>query len=239
MVKLTAFLSLIFFTFMYSANAQSPNTLTEDEKNDGWMLLFDGETTEHWRGYNQDGFPEETWHIEEDALVFRPSESAQGTDIITKKKFKDFILKLEWQIEEGGNSGIFYYVLEQPDQTIYWSGLEVQILDNENHPDANMGVNGNRKAGSLYDLIPAEPQNANPYGEWNSVQIISQDAKVEHWQNGEKVLEFERWTPEWFEMLRNSKFLEHPEFGAMQEGHLGLQDHGDVVKFRNIKVKEL
>lgn len=239
MVKLTAFLSLIFFTFMYSANAQSPNTLTEDEKNDGWMLLFDGETTEHWRGYNQDGFPAETWHIEEDALVFRPSESAQGTDIITKKKFKDFILKLEWQIEEGGNSGIFYYVLEQPDQTIYWSGLEVQILDNENHPDANMGVNGNRKAGSLYDLIPAEPQNANPYGEWNSVQIISQGAKVEHWQNGEKVLEFERWTPEWFEMLRNSKFLEHPEFGAMQEGHLGLQDHGDVVKFRNIKVKEL
>lgn len=240
-MKLPNILSFLFLTAIFTGtmNAQNHNSLTEQEAADGWILLFDGETTEHWRGYNMEGMPEQGWVAEDGTLVFKPDESTSQADIITKEIFKDFEFKIDWLIEEGGNSGIFYHVLEQPSQAIYWSGLELQILDNENHPDANRGVQGNRKAGSLYDLIPAEPQNTKPYGEWNSVTIISKGAHIEHWQNGEKVVEFERWTPGWFEMLRNSKFVGHPEFGAMHQGHLGLQDHGDVVKFRNIKIKPL
>lgn len=207
-----------------------------------WMVLFDGTSTEHWKQYNEDNFPQVGWVIEGDELVFRPEPGpdwTSGSDIITRQKFSDFDLRLEWMVEEGGNSGIFYHVLEQPTQAIYWSGLEMQILDNENHLDATQGVDGNRKAGSLYDLIPANPQNTRPHGEWNEVRIISKGPKVEHWMNGEKVLEFERWTVEWFELLRNSKFSSYNEFGAMPSGHIGLQDHGDVVKFRNIRIREL
>lgn len=232
----------LWITMTNPMNAQSQNNLSEEEKADGWILLFDGDSAEHWRGYNMEGFPENGWTVKEGALVFEPSESPEGSgpaDIITKEMFGDFDLRLEWQIEKGGNSGIFYHVLEQPTQAIYWSGLEFQILDNEYHPDADRGIAGNRKAGSLYDLIPAEPQNTKMYGEWNTVRIISNGPKVEHWQNGEKIVEYVRWTPEWFEMIRNSKFAGHPEFGAMQEGHIGLQDHGDRVLFRNIKIKRL
>lgn len=235
---LTLFLTL---TITYMVQAQH-NTLTEEEIADGWMLLFDGESMEHWRGYNMDELPDMGWHIDDGTMVFQPPQSETSVpdlDIITREKFSDFMFKIEWKLEKAGNSGIFYHVLEQPTELIYWSGLEMQILDNINHPDAEQGIAGNRKAGSLYDLIPADPQNAKPYGEWNSVTIISDGSHVEHWQNGEKVLEYERWTPEWFEMIRNSKFNGHPEFGAMHEGHIGLQDHGDVVKFRNIKIKKL
>ncbi len=231
----------LFFTMAYSINAQN-NTLSEEEKSEGWILLFDGESAEHWRGYNMDVLPDKGWTVKEGELIFQPPESddwSTQSDIITKEKYKDFEFKLEWQIEKGGNSGIFYHVLEQPTQAIYWSGLEYQLLDNEYHPDAEMGISGNRKAGSLYDLLPADPQNTKPHGEWNTVRIISEGAKVEHWQNGEKIVEYERWTPEWFEMIRESKFSGHPEFGAMQEGHIGLQDHGDLVKFRNIKIRRL
>jgi hypothetical protein len=217
------------------------NQLTEQEVEDGWTLLFDGESTEHWRGYNMDAFPENGWQAEDGLLVFRPSDSGEwtsGLDIITRETFSNYEFKIEWMIEESGNSGIFYHVLEQ-DRAIYWSGPEMQILDNINHPDADQGVNGNRKAGSLYDLIPAEPQNTRPHGEWNSVKIVSDGPVIQHWQNGEKVVEYERWTPEWFDMLHESKFNCFPEFGAMRDGHIGLQDHGDVVKFRNIKIREL
>ncbi|MGF1671613.1 MAG: DUF1080 domain-containing protein, partial [Balneolaceae bacterium] len=207
-----------------------------------WEVLFDGTSIDHWRVYNGDSFPDQGWVIRDDALVFEPPQGddwTSGLDIITKEKYENFHLKLEWQISEGGNSGIFYGVLEQPTQAIYWSALEFQILDNINHPDADQGIDGNRKAASLYDLIPAEPQNTKPHGEWNSVEIIVNGAHVEHWQNGEKVVEFERWTPEWFEMIRNSKFECHNEFGNVRNGHIGLQDHGDVVKYRDIQIKRL
>lgn len=219
--------------------SETMNNLTQQEVNDGWELLFDGETTDQWRGYGMDEFPEEGWVIEDDILVFRSPESGvSGLDIITKEKYSDFEMELEWMISEGGNSGIFYHVLEQ-ERAIYWSGPEFQILDNENHPDADQGVDGNRKSASLYDLIPANPQNTNPYGEWNSVRIVSDGPTIQHWQNGEKVLEYDRWTEDWFNMLHESKFNCYPEFGAIREGHIGLQDHGDEVKFRNIKIREL
>lgn len=219
--------------------SESMNSLSQQEINDGWQLLFDGESTEHWRGYGMDEFPSEGWVVEDDLLVFRAPESgSSGLDIITKETYSDFELTLDWMISEGGNSGILYHILEQ-DRAIYWSGPEFQILDNVNHPDATQGVNGNRKSASLYDLIPAQPQNTNPFGEWNSVRIVSNGPVIEHWQNGEKVLEFERWTQEWFDMLHNSKFNCYPEFGAIRNGHIGLQDHGDEVKFRNIKIRAI
>ncbi|MDZ7773717.1 MAG: DUF1080 domain-containing protein [Balneolaceae bacterium] len=215
---------------------QEHNTLTDEERQEGWQLLFDGSSSEGWRGYNEESFPQQGWTTD-GMLTIHPGEG--GGDIITTEQYADFELKLEWRVEEAGNSGVFYHAIEQPTQPIYWSAPEMQILDNENHPDATRGEDGNRMAGSLYDLLPAQPQNAHPHGEWNSARIVIKGSLVEHWQNGEKVLEYERWTPEWYEMLRNSKFVDHPEFGDAREGYIGLQDHGDTVNFRNIKIREL
>ena len=242
-----AFTITVFSTLFYGCagdnsnteDSQSMTSTTENDSNGEWQVLFDGESTDHWRGYGMDDFPEEGWVIEDNALVFRAPESgSSGLDIITKETYSDFELTLDWMISEGGNSGIFYHVLEQ-DRAIYWSGPEFQILDNVNHPDANMGVDGNRKSASLYDLIPAKPQNTLPAGQWNSVRIISDGPIIQHWQNGEMVVEYERWNQEWFDMLHESKFNCYPEFGAIRSGHIGLQDHGDEVKFRNIKIRSL
>jgi hypothetical protein len=218
------------------------NQLTEQEISEGWQLLFDGVSMDQWRVYNQPNIPGESWRVEDGLMVFRPQKTGDwtsGLDIITKETFSDFEFMVEWQISEAGNSGIFYHVIEQPNKALYWSGPEMQILDNENHPDANMGMDGNRKAGSLYDLISADPQNAKSYGEWNQVKIVSNGPVIEHWQNGEMIVRYERWTDEWSEMVANSKFAEHPEFGQAKEGHISLQDHGDVVMFRNIKIRRL
>lgn len=233
-------LSLLMICSISMSYAQSNNMLSQKEKADGWELLFDGKSTDKWRAYNSDSFPSDRWKVRDGAMVFEPAEvdgAEGGQNIITKKKYRNFHLKMEWQIAEGGNSGIFYGVLEQPDQQIYWSAPEMQIVDNE----IFYGDSGTAEqtAGSLYDLVAAEPQNVKPAGEWNSVQIIVDGAHVEHWQNGEKVVETERWTPEWFEMIRNSKFECHNEFGNIRNGHIGIQDHGGVVKVRNIKIKTL
>ncbi len=216
------------------------NTLTEQEISDGWELLFDGASMEHWRVYNQEAIPA-GWVVEDGAMVFDPEQrnDQYGLDIITKETYGDFELKLEWWLSEAGNSGIFYHVIEQEDKALYWSGPEMQILDNENHPDADQGVDGNRKAGSLYDLIPAVPQNAKPNGEWNSVKIVAKGDVIEHWQNGEMVLSFDRSTEEWKNLVAGSKFAPHPEFGTAAEGHIALQDHDDLVKFRNLKIRPL
>lgn len=229
--KAVTWLALLVVT-MLPAFAQDEN----------WIILFDGSSTEHWRQYGHDSFPASGWVIEDDALVYRPQQNpggVSGGDIITRQTFQDFELELEWLVEEGANSGIFYHALEQPDQAIYWSALEMQVLDDENHPDSFLGVNGNRQAGSLYDLLPINPKTVNPHGQWNQARIVSKGPVIEHWLNGEMVLRFERWTVEWFAMLRQSKFSTHNEFGAMRSGHIGLQDHGDVVKFRNIRIREL
>lgn len=237
MTYLRTLLSLFLILSLTHCMTNAQNTLTEQEKEEGWKLLFDGTTTDGWRSYNGDEFPDRGWQVDNGLLTVLADGG--GGDIITEEKYGNFELKLEWRVQKSGNSGIFYRAMEQPTQPIYWSAPEYQILDNANHPDAGMGVNGNRKAGSLYDLIPAKPQNANPYGEWNSVKIVANGAKIEHWQNGEKVVEYELWTNDWYEMIRNSKFASHPEFGDAREGYIGLQDHGDRVDFRKIKIKVL
>ena len=222
------------------------NELSQNEKDEGWKLLFNGKTTEGWRGYNKDSFPSHGWVVKAGAIKVQGTglgEAGDGGDIIYKEQFKDFELKLEWKVSEGGNSGIFYLAQEIESEPIYTSATEMQIVDNDKHPDARLGKDGNRQAGSLYDLIPAKPQNAKPAGEWNKISILVYRGTVVHNQNGENVLEYHLWTDDWKKMVANSKFKDWENFlntgGDDKKGFIGLQDHGDDVWFRNIKIKKL
>lgn len=218
-----------------------PNTLTEKEKQEGWQLLFNGESPDGWRGYNDAAFPDSGWVIEDQALRCIGSGQGEaggaGGDIVYDQKFKDFHLKLEWKISKGGNSGIFYLAKEVEDQPIWQSAPEMQVLDNERHIDAKLG--DSRMAGALYDLIAPEPQNTKPAGEWNQVEIMVYQGTVVHRMNGEKILEYHLGTDKWKEMVKKSKFSEYEDFGKYREGYIGLQDHGNDVWFRNIKLKKL
>ncbi|MEX0685281.1 MAG: DUF1080 domain-containing protein [Balneolales bacterium] len=221
----------------------SMNTLTDAEKEDGWELIFDGQSTQGWRGYQQSSFPEGGWMVEDGTLrcigTGMGEAGGQGGDIIYDEKFMNFTLQLEWKISEGGNSGIFYLGRELEGEPIWKTAPEMQILDNDKHPDARLGVDGNRQAGSLYDLIPANPQNTKPAGEWNHIEIMVYRGTVVHSQNGEVVLEYHLGTSDWDNMIANSKFQEFSEFGKFEPGYIALQDHGDDVWFRNIKIKKM
>ncbi len=219
------------------------NELTSAEKADGWVML-DGTTSEGWRGYQKDHFPA-AWEIVDGTLHMIGSGRGEagnkdGGDIIFDKQFQNFTLSLEWKISEGGNSGILYLGEEELD-AIWKTAPEMQILDNERHPDAKLGKDGNRMAGSLYDIIPAKPQNAKPAGEWNKIELTVYKGTVVHNQNGENVVEYHLWTPEWNELVAGSKFPAlNPDWADVPaKGYFGLQDHGDDVWFRNIKIKEL
>ena len=225
--------------------AVADNTLSEQEMEEGWMLLFDGETTGGWRGYNMEVFPDTGWAIENGTIKCSDSgrgEAGFGGDIIYDKKFTNFHLKLDWMISEGGNSGIFFLAQEIPGKNIWYTAPEYQILDNcSDHVDNMLGENGNRRAGSLYDLIPPDPQNARCAGEWNHSEIISYEGTIVFRMNGENTMEFHLWTDEWNQMIADSKFPEfNPDFADVAKtGYIGLQDHGHAVWFKNIKLKEL
>ena len=223
-----------------------PNELTQSEQEAGWMLLFDGQGHEGWRGVNQDTFPTGGWEVVDGTLHcigsgMGEAGSHAGGDILYDEKFSDFHLKFEYKVSEGGNSGVFYLGEEIEGEPIWKTAPEYQILDNERHIDANLGKEGNRQAASLYDLIPAKPQNANPAGEWNTGEILVYKGTVVHKQNGETVLEYHLWTDEWKEMVKDSKFPGlNPDWADVaKEGYIALQDHGDDVWFRGIKIKRL
>ena len=220
---------------------------------DGYYEIFDGKTFNGWRGYGKDAVPAR-WTIDNGAIKFNGSgggeaQTGEGGDLIFAKKFKNFELEFEYKVDKGANSGVFYLAQEIPGQPIFISAPEYQVLDNTNHPDAKLGVDGNRQSASLYDMIPAVPQNQNPFGEWNKAKIMVYKGTVVHGQNDKNVVEYHLWTPQWTEMLENSKFS--PEKwplafellnncgGENHEGYIGLQDHGDDVWFRNIRVKVL
>jgi hypothetical protein len=225
------------------AQVAETNGLTAQEKTEGWELMFDGKSTQGWRKYDTTVFPAQGWVADNGTLHCIGSglgeAGGKGGDILYDKKFKDFDLKLEWKISPGGNSGIFYFVQEIPGEQSWKSGCEMQVLDNLGHPDARLGKDGNRQAGSLYDLIPAVPQNAKPVGEWNTAEILVYQGTVVHFQNGEKVLEYHIGTPDWTKMIKASKFKEFPEFGKYKEGYILLQDHGNDVWYRNMRIKTM
>ena len=223
----------------------APNTLSAEEQEEGWILMFDGKTSNGWRGYGKDVFPSD-WEIVDGTIHMNGSGrgeagSENGGDIIYDREFENFKFKLEWKISKGGNSGIFYLGQESPDYDYIWkTAPEMQVLA-PTHIDWDLGKDGNRRAGSLYDLIPADPQNVKPVGEWNSVEIIVYNGTVVHKQNGETVLEYHLWTPEWEKMVAESKFpgLNPNWANVAKKGYIGLQDHGDDVWFRSLKIQEL
>ena len=200
-----------------------------------WQSLFDGKTTKGWHNYlKQDVSPQ--WKVENGELTLT---AKGGGDIVTDNEYENFELEMEWKIAEGGNSGIFYRVHEDAKfKTPYLTGPEMQILDDERHPDAKAGRNNNRTAGSLYDMLPPS-QKAKPAGQWNKVRIVVKNNKAEHYLNGTKVVEYDLAGPEWETMLKDSKFATWEGFNKYPKGRIGLQDHGDVVSFRNIRIKEL
>lgn len=221
------------------------NKLTIDETKKGWKLLWDGETTNGWRGAKLETFPESGWKIENGELIVLASgggESTAGGDIVTEDLYGDFELSVDFKVTPGGNSGIKYYVDSNinkgPGSSI---GLEYQILDDDLHPDAKLGNHeGSRTVSSLYDLIQADVNKPiNPVGEWNTAYIISKNNHVEHWLNGTKVLEYERKSDDYRKLVSESKYVKWPNFGELDKGQVLLQDHGDLIYFKNVKIRPI
>jgi len=225
------------------APMETHNTLTPAEQADGWRLLFDGQTTTGWRNAHAETFPEKGWEVRDGALVVLESgggEAEHGGDIVTVDEYGDFELKVDFKLSEGANSGIKYFVTEKVGTPGRGSaiGLEYQLLDDDRHPDAKMGIGGNRTVGSLYDLIAAPTERPiKPVGEWNTAHIVSRGRMVEHWLNGTKLLEFERGSDAFRTLVAGSKYKIYPGFGEAKSGHILLQDHGNTVQFRNVKIK--
>ena len=245
------------------AQTVSPNTLSRAEKSAGWRLLFDGATLTGWRGFHSGQIPAgqipagqspsgqipsgqipSGWMAEGGLLRKAPGRGTPerpGGDLITIDQFGSFELAIEWKISKGGNSGIKYLVSESLPPTGRGAiSFEYQVLDDENHPDAKMGIAGNRTSGALYDLIPpGSVKKVRPVGEFNQTRIVVRGDKIEHWLNGAKVVEFDRSSEEYRKHLAESKFKTTKGFGEARQGHILLQDHGDEVWYRNIKIREL
>jgi hypothetical protein len=238
-----ASLLLTVVTFIIAAPAQNynpANKLSKAEEDAGWRLLFDGKSFDGWRGFHSDKVPA-GWAIEDGCIKKIPARGEMGQaggDLITVDQFDNFEFSVEWKLARGSNSGIKYLVSESlPPAGKSGVSFEYQVLDDDNHPDAKAGIGGNRTAGSLYDLIPAsKAKKINPIGEFNQTRIVVKGNHIEHWLNGVKVVEFERGGEELKQHIAESKFKNTKGFGETAKGHILLQDHGDAVWYRNIKI---
>jgi hypothetical protein len=251
-MKTSLFLNVAFLCGFVPAIAADINTLTPAEKSAGWKLLWDGKSSDGWRSAKSESFPKKGWGIKDGVLSVKASDGGEATgagggDIITNERYSDFELFIDFKITEGANSGIKYFVQPnlkpidkvtgKPAATGSAIGLEFQILDDAKHPDAKLGKNGNRTIGSLYDLITADKaKKVNPVGEWNTAHIIVKGNHVEHWLNGEKVVSYERGSEDYRKHVAESKYKDIPEFGEWKDGHILIQDHGNQVSYRNIKI---
>ena len=205
------------------------NTLTPAEKAAGWKLLFDGKTTDGWRGYKEQGMPA-GWMVMNGTLM----KSGTVGDIITKDKYRDFELQVDWKVDKGANSGLFYHGTEEYDH-IYWSAPEFQLLDDANAPDGKSRLTS---AGADYALYPSPAGIVKPAGEWNTTRIVVKGAHVEHWLNGKKLLAYELWSPDWKAKVKGSKFAAYPDYGMAKEGYFGVQgDHPGTLELRNVKIR--
>jgi hypothetical protein len=232
-MKKTIFAVLLILTAMTQVVAQ--NSLTEQEKKDGWQLLFDGKSLKGWRNFKSDDVGK-GWKVVDGTLHLDPA-AGKGGDLISANEYQDYELAIDWKISACGNSGIIFNVVEAEKYSEVWhTGPEMQVLDNTCHPDAKIHKH---RAGDLYDLIPCSTETVRPAGEWNQVRIISKNANYEFWLNGTKVVSFTMHDAKWDEMIKNSKFKDMPDFAKALKGHLALQDHGDKVWYRNIKIKQL
>ncbi len=211
-------------------DSAQPNSLNQQESREGWKLLFDGRTFQGWRGYGKDHVPA-AWKVQDGAMAF--TAQGEGGDLMTETEFADFEVSLQWKISAGGNSGIFFRVSEDRDWS-FQTGAEMQVLDNSAHAD---GADPKTSAGANYALHAPSSDVTRPVGEWNSVRIVARGDHVEHWMNGVKLLEYKLWGPHWKELVRNSKFASMPGYGLNKKGHIVLQDHGDKVWYRDIKIR--
>jgi hypothetical protein len=237
LVALAAFLALSRSSEARPAAAdesESTNTLTDKEKAAGWKLLFDGKTTTGWRKFKGKSVPDK-WRVVDGTLAFSPRGGKEGGDIVTVDEFGSFELALEWKIAPAGNSGIMYRVSEEPNAP-YESGPEYQLLDNAKHAD---GRNPKTCAASCYALYAPKKDMTKPVGEWNKTRLIVKGNRVEHWLNGTKVVSYELGSDDWVKRVQASKFKDMPKFGKESKGHIDLQDHGDAIAFRNIKIRVL
>jgi len=214
------------------------NTLTTEEKKEGWELLFDGESTKGWHKYGNKPVGQ-AWKVADGTLYFDSTYKAKedGGDIVTDSEFDNFHLKYDWKISVNGNSGVIIYAQEDSKYTWPWeTGPEMQVLDNNGHPDAKIIKH---RAGDLYDLITSSKETVKPAMEWNTAEIKSVNGKLDLYLNGENIVSTTMWDDNWRKLIAGSKFKTRPDFGKYQKGKLGLQDHGNTVWFRNIKIKRM
>jgi len=220
----------------FAGMAQTPNTLTPAEKKAGWTLLFDGKTTNGWHTYNKPT-AEAGWKVGDGALYVDTSAKTGRGDLTSNKEYDNFDLKIDWKISPKGNSGIIFYVKEDPKyHESYLTGLEMQVLDNEGHRDGQITKH---RAGDLYDLVKSTTEPVKPVGEWNTAEIISNKGKLQLYLNGVLVVTTTLWDDNWWAMVKASKFKAMPDFSKFKSGKVDLQDHGNLVYYRNIKIKTL
>lgn len=229
----------ILAVLIFSATSCSPkdseiNTLTKGEMRQGWELLFDGKSLDNWKTFN--GGAVTGWEIVDDVLHNSGQGSDHGGDIITKKEYRNFELYLEWKIAPESNSGIFFHVQEGIVNAIYGTGPEYQLIDDHGWPTQ---LKDSQYSGANYDMHAPKNAKVVPPDEWNKTRLVVNGPLVEHWLNGIKVVEYKLWSDEWYELKANSKWKDMPQYGAAKTGHIGLQDHGGLTLFRNMKIREL